>query len=402
MTMPTYSMTHLRSISFLLMSGLVACSDSDSGPPLVVQRDSAGIEIVEAMRPLWGDSSLWSIDPDPLVDLALSGSGPPHEFHLARSMKQRPDGSLVLADGGSDEVRVFSATGEFQGAFGGPGEGPAEFRNLQRVEDAGDMLLALDSDGSVTLVAPDLTLVRTFSPSPTTSGLHYLGGGTVLAILREPLSSALGNAADEVVRPAEALVLFDLEGMRIDSIGEMSGPGTYVTANQARTPPLFDRSSHVAVLEERVFRGSADMMQVEELEMSGSLARIRRIPGFPLELSDARIAAERNARLDLVPAAMPPFIRQMVEDLPAPATRPAYAAMLVDPSGAVWLQLHRGTSEQGQPQEWLVLDAGGTWLGNVRVPDRFTVTDITMETVLGVWRDELDVDHPQVLRLTRN
>ena len=144
------------------------------------------------------------------------------------------------------------------------------------------------------------------------------------------------------------------------------------------------------------------MMQVEELDMSGSLVRILRIPGYPLDLGDAQVAAEREARLEAVPEAMPEFLRRMVEDFPTPTTRPAYNEILVDPSGALWLELYRGTSEQDQPEEWLVLDADGIWLGRVGIPDRFTVTDITMETVLGVWRDEFDVEHPQVLRLTRN
>ncbi|MDE2803663.1 MAG: hypothetical protein OXN18_00805 [Gemmatimonadota bacterium] len=58
-------------------------------------------------------------------------------------------------------------------------------------------------------------------------------------------------------------------------------------------------------------------------------------------------------------------------------------------------------SEADRPQEWLVLDVDGIWLGTIEVPDRFSVTDITMETVLGVWSDEFDVEHPQVRRLTR-
>ena len=62
--------------------------------------------------------------------------------------------------------------------------------------------------------------------------------------------------------------------------------------------------------------------------------------------------------------------------------------MLVDPSGAIWLELYRGLSEQDRSREWLILDADGTWLGSVEAPDRFRVTEITMETVLGVWRDE--------------
>ena len=60
--MPSHSTAILRRVAVLLLSGLPSCVSRDSGPPLVVQRDSAGIEIIEAMRPLWGDSSLWSID----------------------------------------------------------------------------------------------------------------------------------------------------------------------------------------------------------------------------------------------------------------------------------------------------------------------------------------------------
>ena len=130
--------------------------------------------------------------------------------------------------------------------------------------------------------------------------------------------------------------------------------------------------------------------------------RILRIPGYSLDLSDAQVAAERDARLGPSRPGSTSVFRLLVEDLPAATTRPAYAEMLVDPSGAVWLELYRGESEQDRPQEWLVLDADGTWLGTVEAPRRFTVMNIRMETVLGVWQDELDVEHPQVLRLTRN
>lgn len=402
MTMPTHSTADPRSAALLLLCAIAACSDADSGPPLVAQRDSAGIEIIEATRPLWGDASLWHIDPEPLLDLTLSGTGTNHEFYRARSVKQRPDGSLAVANRGSQEVRMFSETGEFRGSFGGPGDGPGEFRNLWRIENAGDTLLALDARRRVTVVAPDLALVRTFDLADNTRSLHYLGGGTILTVADSP---ALPEApASGLIRPAEVLALVNLEGVEIGDIGETPGSESYVSVgeNYASGAPLFGKRSHVAVLGQRIFRGPSDAMQVEELDMSGNLVRMLRIPGYPLDLSDARIAAERDARLEELPAAVPPFIRQLVEDLPAPATRPAYANMLVDPSGAVWLELFRGVSEQDRPQEWLILDADGTWLGTVEVPDRFTLMEVRMDTMLGVWRDELDVEHPQVLRLTRD
>ena len=384
----------------VLLPCVAACAGGIDAPPLVVQRDSAGIQIVEAMRPLWGDSSRWSIDPEPLVDLTLTGSGPAHEFFRSGSMKQRPDGSLMIADRSSLEVRLFSAEGEFRGSFGGSGDGPGEFDRLQRLENAGDTLLALGG-GRVAVVSPDLAVLGTFNVDRYTLDLHYMGGGTALPELRSPEF----QQASGLTRRAEPLILYSLEGTQIDSIGETRGDENYVHARDGEFgggEPLFGKASHIDALEGRIFRGSSDMMQVEELDRTGSVVRILRIPGYPLELSDAVVAAEREARIEAVPEALPAFLRRVVEDFPTPATRPAYDDILVDPSGALWLELYRGNIEQDQPEEWLVLDAGGTWLGTVEMPDRFTISDITMEAVLGVWRDELDVDHPQVLRLTRN
>ena len=383
-------------IAFLCLLFLTSCQGGDSTPPLVVQRDSAGIEIVEAMRPLWGDSSLWRIDPDPVVDLTLTGSGPAHEFFRSGSMKRRPDGSLMIADRSSLEVRLFSADGEFLGSFGGSGEGPGEFRSLSVIENAGDTLLAMDSDGRVTVVAPDLTVVRTFNIAPLTLDLHYVDGG---AILPEPRALVLPPAGVAGrIRPPVPLILFDLEGERIDSIGEMQGPELYISGGSVGV--FFGKSSHVATMGRRIFNGANDLMQVQERDASGNLVRILRVPGYPLDLSAAQIAAERDFLLDRLSPGSP--FRQGFEDAPASDTRPAFDDILVDPSGAVWLELFRGQSEQDLPQEWLVLDADGIWLGTVEIPDRFTMSDITMDAVLGIWRDELDVQHPQVLRLTRN
>lgn len=396
MTIQSRRTPRMWRLALLLLGGAVSCAEEDSGSPLIVQRDSAGIEIIEAVRPLWGDSSRWSIDPNPVVDLTLSGSSPDHEFYRARSMKQRPDGSLMIADLASQEVRVFSADGEFLESFGGSGDGPGEFRGLYVIENAGDTLLAMDSDGRVTVVAPELTVVRTFNIAPLTLDLHYVDGG---AILPEPRALVLPQAglAGRIRRP-DPLVLFDLEGEQIDSIGETRGPELYVSVMTVGV--FFGKSSHVATMGRRIFLGSNDTMQVDELDVFGNLVRILRIPDYPLALSNAQIAAERDFFLDRSPPGSP--FRQGFEDAPASDTRPAYTDIVVDPSGAVWLQLHRGDSEQDKPQEWLVLDADGTWLGNVGIPDRFTVSDITMDAVLGIWRDELDVQHPQVLRLTRN
>ena len=390
-----------RPLLLVLLPFLASCQGSEAGPPLVVRSDSAGVEIVEAMRPLWGDSSLWRLDPDPLVDLTLSGEGPRHEFHGLRDMKQRPDGSLVIADGSSQEVRVFSAAGEFLGSFGGSGDGPGEFRSLRRIENAGDTLLALDR-GRVTVAAHDLTVVGTFNIDPWTIDLHDLGGGRILPEVSRPVLPMDGLAGP--VRPSQPLVLLDLEGTRIDSVGELRGAEVHVLVRDGSyvgaAPHFFGKEPHVAARSGHILRGSSDAMQVEELDLSGNLVRILRIPDYPLDLGDALIAAERDFLLDGFTPGHP--LRAPFEAAPVSDTRPAFTDILVDPSGAVWLELHRGRTEQDQPEKWLVLDADGTWLGTVEMPDRFRVAQITIDAVLGVREDALDIQHPQLLRLTRN
>ena len=280
----------------MLLPCVSACAEDAAGPPLVVQRDSAGIQIVEAMRPLWGDSR-WSIDPDPVVDLTLTGSGPAHEFYQVGSMKQRRTGLSCLPTEALRRCGCIPRPAS-SWSFGGSGEGPGEFGNLSVIENAGDTLLALDRDGRVTVVAPDLAVVRTFDIAPFTLDLYYLDTG---AILLEPRSLVLPPAGGAgLIRPPVPLVLFDLEGEQIDSIGEMQGPELYLHAREGFSgyvPVYFGKTSHVATFGQRIFRGANDAMQVEELDVSGNLVRILRLPDYPLDLSNAQIAAERESVL---------------------------------------------------------------------------------------------------------
>ena len=398
-------MSVLRYVAVLPLFCLSSCMSGDFDAPLLVQRDSAGVQIVEAMRPLWGDAGGWSIEPDPLVDLSLSGSGTSHEFFRVRDFRQRPDGSLVVADRGSQEVRLYSSSGEFQGSVGGAGDGPGEFRNLWQVEPAAEDILVLDQRGRITVFAPDLRPTRTFDVAARAFDLHDLSDGTVVV---EVFSFTETPPGTQVIRSPRALLRYELAGARIDSLGEIAGGEEVARIIDDRPisgSPLFAGEGHVAASHDGILHGSADLMEVRELSVTGDVVRILRIPDYPLSLTDEEVTAEREAQFDveLPPGvAFPPFMRQFIEELPTPAARPAYSDILVDPSGAIWLELYRGRSEQDRPQAWLLLDADGTWLGTVDVPDDFAVMDITMDAVLGVWRDELGVEHPQVLKLIRS
>ncbi len=390
-------------MSVALLAFLQACAPSDDGPPTSVVRDSAGISIVESFRPAWedparADSATWRIDPEPLLDLARSGTGDAHEFYRVRNVTRLPDGGIVVVNRGSAEIRKFSADGSFVGAVGGYGEGPGEFSNVQQAEVVGDSLLVRDVR-RVALFGPDLRHVRTLQLHPGVRSLHYLGNGALLAPVIVDYPEEYG-----LVRPPEALLVFDLEGVRRDSIGRTPGSEEYVT-DALMGSPLFGKTSVLDNHGDRIFLGSSDHMQVEEIDTNGDTLRILRIPDYPLALSPEQVQAERNLRLNPplppgVTSLPPPFV-EAVEAMPSPETRPAYTDMLVDPTGAVWLRPFRGSSEQGGPEHWLVLGPDGAWLGSVQMPGNFVVREIGVDEILGVWTSDLDVQHPQVWRLNR-
>lgn len=377
------------------------CDAQANDPPLTQREDSAGVQIVEALRPLWGDSSLWRIDPVPVLDLTATGSGPNHEFGHVGGMVRLADGSLVVADATWLQIRLYSPDGSFMRATGRNGEGPGEFSGgiEQMVGAAGDTVWVLDWDGRVSAFGPDLALVRTFNLLANASSIHDLGDGSMAVQYVSPFwtRDAIG-----AIRNPTVLWRFDVEGTRLDSITATAGYDEYVAqlpnGNTASVSSLFRKEAQVGTHAGSLFVGDAEFMEVEERTRAGELVRILRIPDYPLTLSRSALRAEREAFLDGRSSSL---LQEAAERTPASGTRPAYSKMIVDPTGAVWLRQYRGESEAEEPVRWLVLAADGTWLGTLGLPDRFRIVDIEMDAVLGVWYDELDVQHPQVLRLER-
>ncbi len=383
------------------LASVLACSDRGDDASLLARRDSAGVEIVEALRPLWGDSSPWRIDPEVLVDLAESGSGDNHRFHEVRGMVRLSDGTLAVADGGSDEIRLYSTSGEFERSAGGRGDGPGEFDPIVGLtRGRGDTLVALDHSDRAALFASDLTFEGYFALPHFSLAVHPLDDGALL-VETEMMSLEILDRGG-LVRVPTVLWRVDPGDGVTDSIGETGGEDQRVIVSGPRvgqTGTLFGTRSHVATHGGYIYHGHAVSMEVEQLAATGALVRILRVPSFPLTLGPEAIRAERSAMLGDDP---PAWWRSTVADIPAPSTRPAYDGLFTDPSGAVWLRPFRGRSEQEGPETWQVLANDGRWLGGVGFPDDFEVMGIETDVVLGVWRDEVGVEHPRVLRLERD
>ena len=368
----------------------------------ITSRDSLGVTIVESGAPLWGARDAWRIEEEPILDLARAGSGEMHTFFRVRDVLRAGSGHLAVADGASQQVRIYDATGRFVRAFGGPGEGPGEFRSLWTVVLKPDgRLVALDRAAGGSGAEFDLGsgLVSSFRmPEGVSPVRHPLPSDVVWGLDLAPGTDEERRSAG-VLRPPVTVVRLSEDRMSADSVTSLPGYENFIVT-EGDDIPIMGRLPHaVPDGEGRIAMGTADALEYSVVDgRTGELRLIARIPGVPLTVSGAEVDREREEWLGPDPS---PFIRDFMARLPEPAEKPGYQRMIVDADGNVWAGEYLGLARRDEPQEWYVLDSSGAWLGVVETPARFELMRVGADEVFGVRRDVDDVEHPQVLRLVK-
>jgi hypothetical protein len=82
----------------------------------------------------------------------------------------------------------------------------------------------------------------------------------------------------------------------------------------------------------------------------------------------------------------------------APAS--AYGRLLVDSEGNLWVADY--SEERDDEGTWSVFDPEGRFLGTVETPTGGRVHQIGDDFVLGIWRDELNVEYVRLYELMKN
>lgn len=404
----------LRALALPAAAVLIGgCDASGSGEDARWQvRDSAGVEIVTSEAP----PPAWALDAEPVLELGSIDAGGPFEFYRVRDMALLPDGGLVVANQGSEELRIFAADGTHRGSAGGRGHGPAEFDGLGMVAVFGDSLLVWDAGNQrLSVRRLDGTLARTFL-------LDWFDGILFPVALLQP-SGAPAGAAGPAVRPTvltvtarymsqlrgtglvvdTALVsVYDMDGALIDSIVRIPHNARAVQrVGNLQTTLGAPYTAGAAIAPSVDGAGFCHTFgpepEIRCRDRSGS-RRLIRVALPARVVTEAHIDYYWEDALENASERQRSALRRMRETMPFPASFPAFDQLVRDHAGRLWARRYRTPDDDAE--SWLVFE-DGRWIGRLETPVGYRIKDIRGDHLAGAWQDTLGVEFVRVYRYRR-
>jgi hypothetical protein len=367
--------------------------------------DSAGIRIV-SNGPLPPDRWVWTVTPTPSLQLGTLDGEPEYQFFRITDAHRFEDGRIVVANRGTHELRFFDADGEHYRSVGGEGDGPGEFQDLRLVRElAGDSLLTFDQRQRRISVFDS---TGAFSRSLTPQGLDFyqvlgaLGDGTLL--IQEFNLITPDEIAEGSERRDASFRLADRVGTTIETIGPYPGQEMHIIPRESRMITVnavpFGRGAYAAVAGDRILAGTNDAYSLDVYGQDGTLESIVRLAHDPDPVRPGDFDFLRDEALAGIDSDQ---FRQMEREswdaMPHHETFPAFESFTGDAAGHFWVRDYLPPDDERSI--WTVFDSEGTALGKVETPVDLRVLEIGEDYILGVLRDELDVEWLQLYALNK-
>ena len=388
-----------------------------SAPTLYSQssRDSAGVLVVENVRPAWSDGERLSLAPKPRLMIGNSADSA-YRFRQVRGVMLLTDGRIAVADGASLQLRFFSSQGQFLSASAGRGIGPGQILNMDWVRRLrGDTIAINFGFATAALYTNAGPFVRTisFSPPGETPRAHSLllvallnSGVAIVAPLPNVTPRALGSRWTESL----SLKLMTKAG----DVPRDFATLPFIEVEQVRSGPIPVWLSSIGVFvasDDRFYAGFGDRYQIRVYGNDGKLQSIIRRSWTPTPITDddwehwvvewsklwvRTTGAERERDI------------QGMRESPWAEQNPAFSQFIVDRGGRLWVReahwqdaIAAGslTDIPALPSSWSVFDTRGRWLGDVGMPTGFQPFEIGTDYVAGILRAD-GVNHVAIYELS--
>ena len=383
---------------------------------LPVVRDSAGITIVENRDRQWGSSAAWCVG-NPLTTIGAVDGPPPYQLFTVLDATRLSDGTVVVGNSSSGELRFFGPDGTFIRSVGSADGGPGEFKGANALRAVrrigGDSIFTWDLFAQTASVfASDGTFAYAYRLDGPARMLFYRGmlaDGSLLMMAYDYESDESGDRVEEgYTRQRLDYLLYGSDHRLLETLtgvpGEVHFQAQLGTHGMITVGAPFARVSSVATDASLIYlaTGEADEIAVHH-RLAEPVKLIRRV-GTTKPLTAAMIERDRQARMagdSAIQAeeGISPRARRLFSRIPYPEVVPPYGRILVDSEANLWAQVFRVRDEDDQA--WSVFDPGGVWLGEVTLPRNLRVYEIGADYVLGRLTDDLGVERVLVFELRR-
>lgn len=320
--------------ALVLIAAAGGCGAGGDGPGWTVT-DSAGVEIVTSDS----NAPAWVAEARPMLELGAADEPGPTEFYRVRDVELLPGGGIVVANGGSEELRFFGPDGSYQGGVGRRGHGPTEFDGLSMIESFGDSLLTWDGGNQrVSVRTLDGAFVRAFRlewfdgilfPTDLLGGSGMTGERGILAVTARHMTQLEGVG---LLVDTALVSVYDMDGRLIDSIARLP--------HNAR---VVRRVGNLQTTLGAPYSGGASIVGVDdglchtfgpepEIRCHGRAGPIRviRVGLAPRPVTESDVDTFWEEALETASERQRSALQRMRDDLVFPEAFPAFAQLLRD------------------------------------------------------------------------
>lgn len=399
-----------RPLTFGWAALLASCAAAGEQPALAA-RDSAGIRIVENARPSAPVDSQFRLAEAPMADIGGRPEDPAYDLLNVDAAMRLADGHVAVVNGHPPDLRFYDERGRYLATMAGQGHGPGELEGV--------MTLPLGPDDTIYLYDYQQRRLNRYTEAAGFVGnaqqTASAEGGFVTPTMRLPDRNWLATIDPILMmdgkpgysRVSVPLVLLSsaLDSV-LDTIASVPGSENFVAQGGSPEHPSIAITSlpfgvrgfssghgdHIAV---------ADGMRYEATvyDSRGNVTLIMRRAGERLPIGEEALAEAKRADLEHRSGAGL-ALRSSVWDAPElPTHYPAISALLLDRLDRIWMV---GPSvDSSETVTASVFDSSGRWLQDIALPAHFTLTDAGADYVLGIWKDDSDVEHVRMYGLER-
>lgn len=354
----------------------------------VTVTDSAGRRIVR-----FSDLGALSLAERSATVRAEAGRQQGSELYQVSAARLLGDGRLAVGNSGTSEILYFDTAGGLERRVGGSGDGPGEYAAVTAFVDVtADTLMVYDVRlGRLTALDPRGGVARTMRLEPPSRAVDLLplardARGNVLAVHGEARIFAMSGVRQDTV----PLMVID-SSTGVDTIALLPGKEwSFASIGQGafRTEVGFGRSVEASGRDGQAVVGSTDRLALIVVSADGRPIRQIEATGPNRAVPDADVQRWRARQLENLTADTPPAVRTALETAPYNLTFPAFAGLLLDADGRLWVG---GADNSDSPDRtWTVFAPDGVPSFRIGLPPSAKPLDASGDLVVALSKTDLD------------